>query len=343
MNSYERLQRMVKGEEVDRPGASLWKHFFLEDRNPIDSYKAHVAFQEQNNWDIIKVMANAIYFQEQYGCQAVWSRHENDFPDVKKRVVNCPKDFRRLKPIDVTKGPVAREVDVIKRLMDKYGGKVPVMATVFTPTSYAQELMVGNFVPWPFKSVVEEYPEDLKEGLKVITEMTQKIIEEYIKVGVDGFFYANQHMYSRVFNRDTFEEFCLPYDLEAFKPAIGKTWFNMLHIHGTTDLFKEYVGQYPQQAVNWEDINSGLSIKEMHSLYPDKILMAGIERNNEFTNPDREALKNKLVERVKNAAASCPANKLIIATGCSQPSDIPNYRFNALKDAMDEVFGPDKD
>ena len=136
----------------------------------------------------LKVMANAIYFQEQYGVEFTPSRHLNDFPNITRRVVNSPRDYRHLKPVSVKTGAVAREVEVVKRLMDRYKGKVPVLATVFTPTSYAQELMTGNFVPWPFFDVVKYYPEDLKEGLKVITEMTQKIIEEYIKAGVDGFF-----------------------------------------------------------------------------------------------------------------------------------------------------------
>ncbi len=339
MNSYERLRAMVEGREVDRPGVSLWKHFFLEDRNAEDSYKAHMVFEEQNNWDVIKVMANAIYFQEQYGVEFTPSRHANDFPNITRRVVNSPRDYRHLKPVSVKSGAIAREVEVVKRLMDKYKGKVPVLATVFTPTSYAQELMTGNFVPWPFFEVVKHYPEDLKEGLKVITEMTQKIIEEYVKVGVDGFFYANQHMYSRGFTSESFDEFCKPYDLAGFEPAIGKTWFNMLHIHGTKGLFMDKVGDYPQQAVNWEDINSGVSLGEMHKMYPDRILMAGIERNNEFLETDRDKLVAKLVERIKAARDAVPANKLIIATGCSQPSDIPDYRFNALRDAMDIVFG----
>ena len=342
MTSYERVRAMVEGKPVDRPGVALWKHFFLEDRNITDSFKAHVAFEEMNNWDVIKMMNNAIYFQEQYGAEFIPSRTRTEFPDVRHRVVNTPMDFRRLKPVNVKTGPVAREVETAKRLMDRYGGKVPVLATVFTPTSYAQELMCGNFIPWPFANVLWHYQEDLKEGLKIITEVTRNIIEEFVKAGVDGIFYASQHMYGRIFTKDLYEEFCKPYELEAFEPAIGKTWFNMLHVHGTKDLFMEEAAGYPQQALNWEDINTGVTIEEVHKMYPDKILMAGIERYTEFRVENRDELLEKLVNRVKTAAAQAPANKLIIATGCSQPEDIPDYRFNVLRDAMDIVFGKDK-
>lgn len=339
MNSYERIKAMVNNETVDRPGVTIWKHFFLEDHELEDSVKAHIAFQEQNNWDVIKVMANAVYFIDQYGANIKWGTNENEFPNVIKRVVNSPRDFRYLKPVSMKGGAVQREVDVVKRLMDRYGGKVPVLATVFTPTSYAQELMTGNFYPWPFKEVVEYYPDDLKEALKVLTDSTQRLIEEYLKAGVDGIFYANQHMYSRIFTRETFEEFCLPYDIEGFIPALGKTWFNVLHIHGTKDIFTEFISKYPQEVINWEDINSGLSLAEMHRMYPNKILMGGIERNSEFREDNRQLLVKKLVERIHIASSCVPANKLIITSGCSQPTDIPNYRFNTLKEAMEILYG----
>ena len=73
MNSYERLRAMVEGRPVDRPGATIWKHFFLEDRVVEDSVKKHTAFQEQNQWDLIKIMSNGVYFQEQYGADITWS------------------------------------------------------------------------------------------------------------------------------------------------------------------------------------------------------------------------------------------------------------------------------
>ena len=49
LTPYERIKAMVAGREVDRPGASVWKHFHQDDRVVSDSVKAHVAFQK-NTW-----------------------------------------------------------------------------------------------------------------------------------------------------------------------------------------------------------------------------------------------------------------------------------------------------
>lgn len=64
MNSYERLQAMVQGKPVDRPGVSAWKHFHLEDRNVNDLVKRTIGWQESNNGDVIKITSGGIYLQE---------------------------------------------------------------------------------------------------------------------------------------------------------------------------------------------------------------------------------------------------------------------------------------
>ena len=51
---------MVAGREVDRPGASVWKHFHQDDRVVSDSVKAHVAFQK-NTWRETLVVSQIVY------------------------------------------------------------------------------------------------------------------------------------------------------------------------------------------------------------------------------------------------------------------------------------------
>ena len=339
MNAYERVRAMVEGKKVDRPGVSAWKHFFLEDRVVYDMVKRTVAFQEQNEWDFIKVMANGIYVQEQYGSEIIWSRHSDEFPITVKHHILSPKGFTRLKPVDVKTGAVAREVEVVKRLVDKYKGKVPVVATVFTPLTYAQELYNGWQNPWPFYDLVREYPKELETGLKVLTEVTANIIEQFVETGVDGIFYSSQFANDLVMTPELYQQFGVPYDLQAFQPAVGKTWFNIMHVHGNTNLFFDLVKDYPLEAFNWEDIVTNVSLKQARELMKDKVLVGGIELANDFRIEDRDALLNHMIKRVKDASERVPDHRLIIAPGCALPTDIPEYRFNALKQAVEIVFG----
>ncbi|MDI9242748.1 uroporphyrinogen decarboxylase family protein [Fusibacillus kribbianus] len=337
MTPYERIRAMVNKESVDRPGASAWKHFHEEDRVVNDLVKRTIAFEEQNQWDFVKVMANGVYVQDQYGAEIQWSRDGIEFPATIRRVINSPRGFRDLKMVDVTTGPIHREVEVVKRLMDVYGGKVPVTATVFTPLTYAQELYNGWQNPYPFVDLVRYYGDDLKEGLKVLTELTSKIIEEFVKAGVDGFFYSTQFGNDLQMTPELYDEFAVSSDLEAFQPAVGNTWFNVLHIHGDSNLFFDKFLDYPFEAFNWQSTISNVTLKDAAEK-TDKILIGGLEREYDFQIEDRDELKEHIRKLVKEAVASVPANRLILAPGCALPNDVPEFRFNVLREVVDELY-----
>lgn len=334
---YERIKAMVEGREVDRPGASVWKHFHQDDRVVSDSVKAHIAFQEKNQWDFIKIMANGIHIQEQYGAKIRWSRDGIEFPTTLVRYINSPKEFRKLKKVDIHTGAVAREVEVAKRLKEYYDGKVPVVATVFSPLTYAQELYNGFQDPARFIPLVREYGDDLKEGLKVLTEVTRDIVEAYANAGVDGIFYSTQFANDSQITSEEYDEFALKSDLEGFEPAIGKTWFNILHIHGDSNLYFDKFLDFPFEAFNWQSTITNVSLSDA-ARKTNKILIGGIERQSGFDFPSREELTEKIRKNVKDAIASVPANRLIIAPGCALPNELPEFRFNVLKEVIDELY-----
>lgn len=334
---YERIKAMVEGREVDRPGASVWKHFHQDDRVVSDSVKAHIAFQEKNQWDFIKIMANGIHIQEQYGAKIRWSRDGIEFPTTLVRYINSPKEFRNLKKVDIHTGAVAREVEVAKRLKEYYDGKVPVVATVFSPLTYAQELYNGFQDPARFIPLVREYGDDLKEGLKVLTEVTRDIVEAYANAGVDGIFYSTQFANDSQITSEEYDEFAIKSDLEGFEPAVGKTWFNILHIHGDSNLYFDKFLDFPFEAFNWQSTITNVSLSDA-ARKTDKILIGGIERESGFDFTSREELKEKIRKNVKDAIDSVPANRLIIAPGCALPNELPEFRFNVLKEVIDELY-----
>ena len=55
MTPTERIKLMLENKTVDRPGVALWKHFSLVDRDELDFVNKTISFQEENNWDLIKV------------------------------------------------------------------------------------------------------------------------------------------------------------------------------------------------------------------------------------------------------------------------------------------------
>lgn len=340
MNSYDRVKAIIEGREVDRPAVSAWKHFHFDDRNVNDSVKAHIAFQEQNDWDFIKIMANGIYMQEQYGASIRWSRDGVEFPTTLIRAAKTPKELKELKVVDVNEGAIHREIEVAKRLVDYYGGKKPVIATAFTPLNYTQELAYFFHNAESFKQFEYDYRQELQEGLKVVTESTQKVIEEFVKAGVDGIFYSTKFATNEQIPEELYEEYVRKSDLEGIAPAIGKTWFNILHVHGDGSLFFDKIKDYPFEAINWQSTRS-VSIANAAKL-TDKVLVGGVDREWDFKYDNREALYEHLKNRVTTAVEEAKKNRLIITPGCSLPTELPTYRFNVLKEVIVDVFGGEK-
>ena len=340
MTPYERLKAMVEKREVDRPGVSVWKHFFLDDRYVSDHVKRTIAFQDMNDWDFIKIMTTNVHMEAQFGAAVKWTATEGDRTMVKARPIKSPHGFRTMKAPDVTVGALGKEIEVAKRLADHYHGRVPVIATVDTPASYLKALYCGFEDPSRFGEVIRYYQDDLKEGLKVMTEVTVKLTEEYAKAGVDGIFFATNVANEHYMTEEEYKELLLPSDLETVKAAEGKTWFNILHIHGDGEVFFDLLANaLPVQAVNWHTVTTTVSLKE-GAQKTDKILIGGVDHMKDFAILDREELVKKMRERVKDAADSIPANRLIIATGCSViPPSIPDARIGVLKDVVDEVYG----
>lgn len=341
MTPYERMRAMVEGKAVDRPGVSVWKHFFLDDRYALDHAKKSASFQDMNDWDFIKIMTTNVHMEAAYGSKVKWSVEEGDRTRVFSRPVKSPRGLTELKAISVKDSPaLMKEVEVAKRLVDKYHGKVPVMATCDLPGSYVKSLYCGFEDPSLYTELVRYYPQQLVEAEKVMTDVAIQFIEEYVKAGVDGIFLPTNVANVHYMTQEEYKEYILPYDVEVAKAAQGKTWFNMLHIHGDGEVFFDLVEQaLPAQAVNWHTFTTNVSMAEA-AKKTDKILVGGLDHMKDFFIADRDVLKERLQQRVKDASNAVEANRLIIAGGCSiVPPNVPDARLNVLREVIDETYG----
>lgn len=335
MNATQRMKALLNGEKTDRPGVTVWKHIYLEDRHPVDFVKRTIELQEANQWDFIKISYNGLLMPEAFGSTIQWSEDYKTFPRVVNHTVNNPMEWLKLTPASVKEGPLRREIDATARMVEHFKGEVPILPTIFSPLTSAQEISCGFQNPWPIIADMKYSGKELHKGLEVVTETTLRFVEELTKVGVDGIFLATHFA---AYNRTTLEqynEFARPYDMQVLDSIKDKTWLNLMHIHGTEELFFKEIADYPVQGFNWEDISSNISLKDARAV-TDKLLIGGIEQLQDFNERDRDKLKEKLRARVKQAREEA-GDKLVIAPGCCIPSDVPEYRFTVLKEVMDEI------
>lgn len=351
MNSMQRVKAMVEGNEVDRIGVAAWYHMPLLDQTPKDFAKGILTSCDVMKWDICKLQYNGYFFDDAMGCVYEPSTSATVLNGtVTSYPVQHPKMYHDLKVPKITDKPLARELELTKRVIDGLQGKVPVIASVFSPLYCARGVYGGSANPNLLLSAIKYSPEDVHAGLEIISESIQVFLDALMAIGgVDGIFFADAFASYDSMDRETYAEFGAKYDLPLLNSIKDKTWFNMLHVHGYKNLrFDQYeeLG-YPVQAYNWEDcVNDPTtpptSLKDVRAM-TDKILMGGIEFWHDFDSPsnDREAVKAVIKKRLLNALELLgPEDKKFIFTpGCSVKMHVPEYRMQLLHEVIEEVTG----
>jgi uroporphyrinogen decarboxylase len=345
MPGTQRIKALLENKPIDRTPVAGWFHMPLVDTNVEDFSRALISSIDYNEWDIIKVMTNGHFMPEAYGAVIDFSRNPAQwFGVISKYPIRDPGDASSLKVLNAKTNPVfQRETAVIKNLAGHYKGTIPILATIFNPITSFQE-MNSTLNPTITKIFLKHHKNELHNALTAITQTIKNYLDELIAAGIDGIFFANQYASRDLLSDDDYDEFITPYDTQIIEYIASRTWFNMAHIHGKSNLnFTKYKG-LPYQALNWENtprdvpISAVSTIRVVQNLFPGTILVTGLDQHNDFFSPlnKREEVKKVLKKRYKDAVQELGSNRFVFAPGCSLPLDVPNYLFTLLREIVEE-------
>jgi len=73
MSKRERLEATFCGEAVDPVAVALWRHWPGDDQRPEDLAAAHLAFQQQYDFDFIKVTPASSFCLEDWGVETCYT------------------------------------------------------------------------------------------------------------------------------------------------------------------------------------------------------------------------------------------------------------------------------
>lgn len=345
MTRSERIHAITEGKSVDRAGISGWLHMPLVDREPEAFTKETIDFTEKMNWDFIKVMSNGHYFADAYGAKIRWRNDPREWSgEFLEYPVKTVSDLVKLPVIDPLSNPVfRREIQAVENLCKHYKGETPVLATVFTPITWLQE-MIRSTVPAPTLQLMAENKKEVHQALEALTETNIKLLDQFMDAGIDGIFLSTQYGTRALVSDAQYEEFEEPYTSRILDHIKERTWFNMLHVHYCENLmFDKLVKLEGIQAYNWEnctaisDKRRLKTIQEVRSL-TDKVIIGGIDQHNDFrqgTN-DRESVKEVLRRRLMTSLEECGDYKFIFAPGCALPLDVDRSIFTLLNELIQE-------
>lgn len=318
-----RLEAAMAGEAVDRLPVALWRHWPGDDQDAAALAAAHLKWQADYDWDILKVGPASSYSVIDWGVEDRWVGHIEGTRETTRYAVQQPGDWEALRPADPRRGMLATQIEALRLVGKELGSKTPFIATVFSPLSMAKHL-AGNEVAL---SHMRQSPDAFRRGLDTLTESIIRFIDAARATGIAGIYYAVQHAAYPLLSREEFAAFGQPYDLRVLASA-ADLWCNIVHLHGKRVMFDQ-VADYPAPLLNWHDREAGISLKQGLDQFPGAA-SGGVSQ----WTLHREGPEGLLAE-VADARQQTGGRRLVLGTGCVIMATTPLRNIRALREAAE--------
>jgi uroporphyrinogen decarboxylase len=326
MTRRERLEAACAGERVDRPAVALWRHFPGDDQRPDDLAWATLMWQQTWDWDFIKVSPASSFCLVDWGAEDRWVGGDEGNREYTRRVISEAEGWTRLAMQDCRRGALGGQIECLRLIQSEVRDNTPYIQTVFSPLAQAKNLAGQERLIVHLRQV----PEQVKAGLEVITQTTLAFIAAAKAKGIAGIYYAIQLANYGLLNEAEYREFGEPYDRRILA-AVSDCWFNLAHLHGRDGMFG-LVSQYPIQALNWHDQESGPSLAEGQARFRGAVC-GGLEHWEHLLRGEPEQIRGL----VRQAVAQTGGKRIIVSTGCVAPVNAPFSNLRAVRQSVEEA------
>jgi uroporphyrinogen decarboxylase len=303
----ERLQAAIKGDVIDRPPVALWRHFPVDDQSPEALAEAHLHYQGNYDFDLVKVTPASSFCLKDWGVRDEWVGDTEGTRRYTRRVIFDSRDWEALPVLEPTAPHLAEQLECLRNIRDALGPDTPVLQTVFSPLAQAKNL-AGNEI---LLEHLRHHPSAVMKGLKTIAETTRRFVEAAVATGIDGIFYAIQHAQRQFLGFEEYKVFGLIFDRETIEPA-ENLWCNMLHLHGQ-EIHFQVANELPFRIVNWHDRESYPSLSEAQHLV--RGVMCGGMRQDTLVYQDRAHVQNEAADALEQTGGK----RFMLGTGCVVP------------------------
>ncbi len=317
MNSRERIQAAIRGEETDRLPVAFWEPA-PQGGTAEDHARAAMEFAAEWESDLIVTAPSAGYSAEDYTAPG--------FTKVGGvAYVTDPDDWERLSGSSVNGGALAREQEALKQILAAKTSAAPVVFRVTSPIATVFRLAF-------------HLPEDIrrgagpmvKEALETVTETTCALVQRVIELGADGIFFEAPLADYGLVGETFYREYGAPYDLAVLSASSG--WCNVLAAGWTNCLFP-VLRKYPVEIFAWDSAQSLPEIAEARDMM-GACCMTGISRRHlEF------GLRNEVERDIWRAAKATGGRGLILSAGAPvQPMrGMADFFRRACRDAAGDL------
>jgi uroporphyrinogen decarboxylase len=303
----ERIQAAIKGELIDRPPVALWRHFPVDDQSASLLAAAHINYQNNYDFDLVKVTPASSFCLKDWGVEDEWVGDTEGTRRYTRRVIHSPEDWEALTVLEPTSPHLAEQLECLRLIRSSLSPDTPLLQTIFSPLAQAKNL-AGNDL---LLDHLRHHPNSVMKGLKTIAETTRLFIEAARSTGIDGIFYAIQHAQKQFLSLEQYRTFGLIFDHEVIEPA-QDLWCNMLHLHGQEVHF-ELASELPFQIVNWHDRETSPTLSEARQVF--KGVACGGMRQGTLVYRDANEVRAEAADAIQQTVG----RSFLLGTGCVVP------------------------
>ena len=290
MSSKERVDRALKGEDVDRSPFTFWHHF-LDDAKPGEDHaRSTLEFHQKFHTDLVKVMS--------------------DYP--------YPKSKAEWYVLREEKNPFPRQIVALEQIRDGLRGQAFFVETIFNPWKVAENLSSVEAV----RKLQHEKPQALLDALEIIAKSEANHARRSITAGAAGVFLAIANAQDGYMTPEDYAKFSEPFDKMVLE-AVRSAPLNVLHLHGDKVYLDRFYRGWPASAINYSMHGTGVVIAKVREKYSG-VILAGLDEVN-YRKLTPQDLKRQWAEARKAAGA-----KFILSPGCSVPNDSADEELSRL-------------
>jgi uroporphyrinogen decarboxylase len=289
MNKIERVDRVLKGEDVDYPPISLWYHFGVQHGGGEPFARITLDFFRHYDFDFLKVM-NDYYYPIPPGLDAVRTK----------------ADLQKFTTFDVERSEWREQFKALRIISRELKGRAYYLDTVFDPWQSIRRSVAGESM----EHLAQNEPEALHAALAAVADNLIAYARTSLEIGAAGIFMSVPAA-KEIVSRDVFLTFVKPYALKVFEGISGRGRMNTAHIHGE-DLYMDDCLDFPVNVFSWWDRGPhGPSLESLKQRFSGCV-MGGIDQTL-LTRRSPAFLKNHVAEGV----ALGGGRRFFLANGCS--------------------------
>lgn len=295
MSSAVDVLNKTNNDVFPKLGGAFWSHLPDDLRYGWKAVYAHLLWRRLTGSSFIKAM--------------------NEFPYPMPARVTCAADLHPLSTTSFDQGYYRRQLDMLRRIVDRTKGRHPVFATVMNPFGNLR-FTLGDA---RLAALIAEDSSAVCVALNSMADNLAVFARDCVeKAGATGIFFASQGGEASRLSAPLFETLVGAPDRFILAKAAQVAPNNILHICGRHIALQRY-RDHLATAVSWDAAHNGPAA----AFGPRACLMPGLDLRGALTQGDGDAIR----EEVRILHSNYPSDQVMLGAACSVSCDLPFWRM----------------